>query len=128
MLEEKIEPRDCSSARAEESVRSLERKLPLSPRSRTPRVFLATEILSACIPVTRIRISIRLASFSHQVLLAALDEAQQGAQATAQMKPRLGRSSYLQDRVLGHPDPGAIAVVIWLRAVTAVLAGTPTSV
>jgi dihydroxyacetone kinase len=68
------------------------------------------------------------ASFSHQVLLAALDEAQQGAQATAQMKPRLGRSSYLQDRVLGHPDPGAIAVVIWLRAVTAVLAGTLTSV
>jgi dihydroxyacetone kinase len=68
------------------------------------------------------------ASLSHQVLLAAVDEAQQGAQATAQMKPRLGRSSYLQDRVLGHPDPGAIAVVIWLRAVTAVLAGTLTSV
>ena len=68
------------------------------------------------------------ASFSHQALLAAVDEAQRGAQATAQMKPRLGRSSYLQDRVLGHPDPGAIAVVIWLRAVTAVLAGTLTSV
>jgi dihydroxyacetone kinase len=68
------------------------------------------------------------ASFSHQVLLAAVDEAQRAAEATAQMKPRLGRSSYLQDRVLGHPDPGAIAVVIWLRAVTAVLAGTPTSV
>ena len=68
------------------------------------------------------------ASFSHQVLLVAVGEAQRGAQATAQMKPRLGRSSYLQDRVLGHPDPGAIAVVIWLRAVTAVLAGTLTSV
>jgi dihydroxyacetone kinase len=68
------------------------------------------------------------ASFSRQVLLAAVDEAKRGAEATAQMKPRLGRSSYLQDRVLGHPDPGAIAVVIWLRAVTAVLAGTLTSV
>jgi len=68
------------------------------------------------------------ASFSRQALRAAVDEAKRGADATAQMKPRLGRSSYLQDRVLGHPDPGAIAVVIWLRAVTAVLAGTLTSV
>jgi dihydroxyacetone kinase len=32
------------------------------------------------------------------------------------MKPRQGRSSYLGDRVLGHPDPGAKAVSIWLRA------------
>jgi dihydroxyacetone kinase len=68
------------------------------------------------------------ASFSRQALRAAVDQAKRGADATAQMKPRLGRSSYLQDRVLGHPDPGAIAVVIWLRAVTAVLAGTLTSV
>jgi len=55
---------------------------------------------------------------AREVLLAAVDEAQRGAQATAQMKPRLGRSSYLQDRVLGYPDPGAIAVAIWLRALT----------
>jgi triose/dihydroxyacetone kinase / FAD-AMP lyase (cyclizing) len=39
-----------------------------------------------------------------------------GAEATAQMKPALGRSSYLGDRVLGHPDPGAKAVTLWLRA------------
>jgi dihydroxyacetone kinase len=61
------------------------------------------------------------ANFSHQVLLTAVDEAQRGAEATAQMKPRLGRSSYLQDRVLGHPDPGAIAAVIWLRAISETL-------
>jgi dihydroxyacetone kinase len=67
------------------------------------------------------------ANFSREVLLTAVSEAQRGAEATAQMKPRLGRSSYLQDRVLGHPDPGAVAVVIWLRAVTAVLAGSLTS-
>jgi triose/dihydroxyacetone kinase / FAD-AMP lyase (cyclizing) len=67
------------------------------------------------------------ASFSRQALRAAVEEAKRGAEATAQMKPRLGRSSYLQDRVLGHADPGAIAVVIWLRAVTAVLAGNPAS-
>ena len=53
-----------------------------------------------------------------EVLFAAVDNAQRGAEATATMKPRLGRSSYLQDRVLGHPDPGAIAAAIWLRAAT----------
>jgi triose/dihydroxyacetone kinase / FAD-AMP lyase (cyclizing) len=63
-----------------------------------------------------------------EALLAAVDEAQRGAEATAQMKPRLGRSSYLQDRVLGHPDPGAIAVAIWLRAVANAVIGTPTAV
>jgi dihydroxyacetone kinase len=47
---------------------------------------------------------------------AAVEAAERGAEATAQMKPRLGRSSYLGDRVLGHPDPGAKAVAIWLRA------------
>ena len=63
-----------------------------------------------------------------EALLAAVDEAQRGAEATAQMKPRLGRSSYLQDRVLGHPDPGAIAVAIWLRAVADAVIGTTTAV
>jgi triose/dihydroxyacetone kinase / FAD-AMP lyase (cyclizing) len=49
-------------------------------------------------------------------LKAAVEAAERGAEATAHMKPRLGRSSYLGDRVLGHPDPGAKAVAIWLRA------------
>jgi dihydroxyacetone kinase len=48
---------------------------------------------------------------------AAIAAAEQGAEATAQMYPRLGRSSYLGERVIGHPDPGAVALVIWLRAV-----------
>ena len=58
---------------------------------------------------------------SHEVLLAAVEEADRGVVATSKMKPRLGRSSYLQDRVLGHPDPGARAVAIWLRAVSEAL-------
>jgi len=53
---------------------------------------------------------------SRETLLSAVEAAERGAKATAQMKPRLGRSSYLGDRVLGHPDPGAKAVAIWLRA------------
>ncbi|HVH86169.1 MAG TPA: dihydroxyacetone kinase subunit DhaL, partial [Terriglobales bacterium] len=60
---------------------------------------------------------------SRDVLLRAVKEAKKGADATAQLKPRLGRSSYLGSRVLGHPDPGAIAVAIWLRAVCEALVG-----
>ena len=56
-----------------------------------------------------------------QAVWAAVEAAEQGAAATAQMKPKLGRSSYLGDRVLGHPDPGARAASIWLHAVTELL-------
>jgi dihydroxyacetone kinase len=49
-------------------------------------------------------------------LLAAVAAAEHGADATAHMKPALGRSSYLGERVLGYPDPGARAISVWLRA------------
>jgi dihydroxyacetone kinase len=52
---------------------------------------------------------------SREVLLSAVEAAELGADATAQMPPRVGRSSYLGERVLGHVDPGAKAVAIWLR-------------
>lgn len=58
---------------------------------------------------------------SRETLLSAVEAAERGAEATTQMKPRLGRSSYLGDRVLGHPDPGAKAVAIWLRATSEAL-------
>lgn len=50
-------------------------------------------------------------------LSAAADAASAGAAATAGIRARLGRSSYLGDRVLGHPDPGAQAVALWLAAI-----------
>jgi dihydroxyacetone kinase len=53
---------------------------------------------------------------AREAVLAAVEAAELGAEATAQMKPRLGRSSYLGDRVLGYPDPGAKAITIWLRS------------
>jgi triose/dihydroxyacetone kinase / FAD-AMP lyase (cyclizing) len=53
---------------------------------------------------------------SREILQAAVTAAEKGAEATSCMSPRLGRSSYLGDRVLGHPDPGATALAIWLRA------------
>jgi dihydroxyacetone kinase len=55
---------------------------------------------------------------SRETFMAAVEAAERGVEATAQMKPRVGRSSYLGDRVLGYPDPGAKAIAIWLRAVS----------
>jgi dihydroxyacetone kinase len=42
---------------------------------------------------------------SREAILAAVEAAERGVEATARMKPHLGRSSYLGDRVLGCPDP-----------------------
>jgi dihydroxyacetone kinase len=56
-----------------------------------------------------------------EILHKAVEDARRGADSTSQMMPRLGRSSYLGHRVLGHPDPGAEAVAIWLRASAAAI-------
>ena len=70
--------------------------------------------------------------FQHQVtsgaslqssLMAGAEAAERGAEATSTMIARRGRSSYLGERALGHPDPGAIAAGIWLRAVAISLIG-----
>jgi dihydroxyacetone kinase len=50
-------------------------------------------------------------------LSAAMTAAEAGAKATIGMSAKQGRSSYLGDRVLGYSDPGAEAVVVWLRAI-----------
>jgi len=52
---------------------------------------------------------------------AAAPAAEAGAAATANMRPRLGRASYLGDRALGTPDGGAVAVAIWLKALASEL-------
>jgi triose/dihydroxyacetone kinase / FAD-AMP lyase (cyclizing) len=56
-----------------------------------------------------------------EAVLTAVAAAERGAEATAHMKPHLGRSSYLGDRVLGYPDPGAKAIAVWLRAASEAL-------
>jgi dihydroxyacetone kinase len=53
---------------------------------------------------------------AREAVLAAVEASEHGVDATAQMKPRLGRSSYLGNKVLGQPDPGAKAISLWLRA------------
>jgi dihydroxyacetone kinase len=50
------------------------------------------------------------------ILRAGAAAAAERARATAAMMPRRGRSSYLGKRALGHPDPGAEAVAVWLAA------------
>jgi dihydroxyacetone kinase-like protein len=61
-----------------------------------------------------------LAAEPQQDFLAALksasEGARRGAESTAQMPARVGRSSRLGDRALGNPDPGAISFAIILRA------------
>ncbi len=52
-------------------------------------------------------------------LREAAEIAERSAEATAHLVARRGRASYLGERVLGHPDPGAVAVAILLRAVAA---------
>jgi dihydroxyacetone kinase len=52
---------------------------------------------------------------------AAATAAEAGAQATRDMLPRKGRSSYLGQRALGHIDPGAYAVLLWTEAIAQAL-------
>ena len=65
-------------------------------------------------------------SRGRDALRAAVEAAHRGAESTAQMMPHLGRSSYLGERVLGHPDPGAVALAIWLGSVAEALVGRVT--
>lgn len=48
---------------------------------------------------------------------AAVKAAREGAEATATMPPKRGRSSYVGDRALGFVDPGAYAIALWLAAI-----------
>ncbi|MET1005075.1 MAG: dihydroxyacetone kinase family protein [Propionibacteriaceae bacterium] len=50
-------------------------------------------------------------------LTAAVEAAEAGTEHTASLTARLGRSSYVGDRAVGVPDPGARAVSLWLAAV-----------
>jgi dihydroxyacetone kinase len=49
---------------------------------------------------------------------AAVAAAEAGADATAAMMPKLGRASYLGARALGAADGGAVAITVWMKALT----------
>jgi len=48
---------------------------------------------------------------------AAVKAAEEGAEFTTAMRPRLGRAAYLGDRAIGFQDAGAGAVVVWMKAI-----------
>jgi dihydroxyacetone kinase len=73
-------------------------------------------MLDALDPFVKTLQQAKAAKTTREAVLAALEAAERGADRTAEMKPRLGRSSYLGNRVLGHPDPGAKAIALWLHA------------
>jgi len=50
-------------------------------------------------------------------MISFIQVANQGAEATRKMKARSGRASYVSPELLTQPDPGAIAVGVWLQAV-----------
>jgi dihydroxyacetone kinase-like protein len=53
--------------------------------------------------------------------VAAAQAAAEGAHATASMRARMGRASYLGDRAKGEPDPGAMGVALFLWVVASVV-------
>jgi dihydroxyacetone kinase len=74
-------------------------------------------MLDALLPAaTAFRAAVDRGAPVKQALNAAVTAARSGVEATKAMLPRRGRSSYLGERALGHPDPGAEAVVVWLTA------------
>jgi dihydroxyacetone kinase len=78
-------------------------------------------MLDALLPAAEaFRAAVATGESAGGTLRAAADAAAAGARATAAMRPRRGRSSYLGERVLGHPDPGAEAVAVWLGALTGI--------
>jgi dihydroxyacetone kinase len=82
-------------------------------------------MLDALVPASKAFTSaLEAGNLSIPALSEAVAAAERAAAATASMTPRRGRSSYLGDRALGHPDPGAVAVAIWIRAVSKFLEAT----
>lgn len=55
---------------------------------------------------------------ARDALNRAAQAARAGTDATARLDPRFGRSSYVGDRALGHVDPGAEAVTVWITALS----------
>jgi dihydroxyacetone kinase len=76
-------------------------------------------MLDALLPaVDAFEAALRRGAGGGEALQVAADAAEIGAAATAAMRPRLGRASYLGDRAIGVPDGGAMAVAVWLRALS----------
>jgi dihydroxyacetone kinase-like protein len=74
-------------------------------------------MLDALIPaVDAMRSAVEAGSGLADILDRGAAAAEAGAQATIAMQARKGRGSYLGERSVGHPDPGAMAAHLLLKA------------
>ncbi|QNA82656.1 dihydroxyacetone kinase subunit DhaK [Sphingomonas sp. So64.6b] len=74
-------------------------------------------MLDALVPATEALVKdAQGGSSADDALARAVHAARAGADRTAALDPRFGRSSYVGDRAIGHVDPGAEAVTVWLGA------------
>ncbi|MBV8865545.1 MAG: dihydroxyacetone kinase subunit L, partial [Acidobacteriaceae bacterium] len=75
-------------------------------------------MLDALLPFARtFNEQLRGGSSWRESLSNGVRAAKHGAEKTARMIARRGRSSYLGERTIGFADPGATAVAIWLDAI-----------
>jgi len=74
-------------------------------------------MLDALIPAARTLHRSLAGAAPSDALAMAAEVALEWAEGTAATVRRRGRSSYLGERALGVPDPGAVAVAAWLGAV-----------
>jgi triose/dihydroxyacetone kinase / FAD-AMP lyase (cyclizing) len=75
-------------------------------------------MVDALLPaVDALQIALAQSASTGDAMQAAVEAATAGAARTASMTPRRGRSSYVGERALGFPDPGAHAVGLWLTAI-----------
>ncbi len=67
-------------------------------------------MMDAFLPaIAALRASLTASSIK-SLLAEAAKAAEQGAEATKHMRAKFGRARNLGDRVIGHPDPGAVSV------------------
>lgn len=74
-------------------------------------------MLDALLPATD-TLRRAIADGAHFPLRAAIAAAETGAASTESIPARRGRTSYLGAHAIGTRDPGAEAVVVWLRAIS----------
>lgn len=72
-------------------------------------------MMDAFLPALDVLSAKDLSSGLQPLLARAAQAAAQGADATRTMKARFGRARNLGDRVIGHPDPGAVSVSLILK-------------
>ncbi|OPL33790.1 hypothetical protein AM593_09867, partial [Mytilus galloprovincialis] len=112
-LQKEMSPLAWSSALAA-GVTTIRKYGGADPGDRTmlDALYPASEELSSCLKANNSPL---------EAFKSAVQKCTEGAKSTATMKARAGRSSYVSQDRLTNPDPGAMAVTIWLSAVLDIL-------